>query len=591
MFDCEVYPNYFLLAVRNIENGATAYHELRGRDRKFGRQQVYNIQKLFNERYTIGFNSRKYDLPIISTAVNAATPAELHQLSSMIISGHNILYKGLPRSIDLINVASTGSWISLKAYGAKLHTKTLQELLYNPNQDLTDEQIEELTKYCVNDLILTEELYRAIEHKVELRVAMGENYTTDIKSKSDAQIAEVHIHDSLRRHSPEVNLTPMEVSPNSKLTYKPPDFIYFNSPGLVKTFDDIKNLRFELNDNGSVKKPKEMGNIKVGTVTCKLGVGGMHTDEKSLTVIPGKDERLMSIDVTSYYPAIMINSKLYPKNIGPYFCEAYKKVVDERLNAKKNKDFDKSEFLKIVVNGTFGKFASKYSCLYSPGLLLYVTLTGQLCLLMLIEAIESWDGMRVISANTDGVVALVKNDFMYDFNAICKSWQLRTGFNLEEEEYKAIYMYNVNNYFAVGKGKGKDKSKGAFVRGAVRGNVVKNPQAEICFIAAEEYLKHGTDIYETILKCKDVRRFVHTRSVTKGGMYRDKYLGKVVRWIYVKNGDKIFYKVNGNKVPRSDGCRPMMRLPDTFPDDIDYPRYFGDTVKVINSVGSFLGGI
>ena len=35
--------------------------------------------------------------------------------------------------------------------------------------------------------------------------------------------------------------------------------------------------------------------------------------------------------------------------------------------------------LKIVVNGSFGKFGSRYSILYSPDLMLQVTITGQLC--------------------------------------------------------------------------------------------------------------------------------------------------------------------------------------------------------------------
>ena len=59
--------------------------------------------------------------------------------------------------------------------------------------------------------------------------------------------------------------------------------------------------------------------------------------------------------------------------------------------------------LKVTVNGSFGKFGSPYSVLYSPDLLVQVTVTGQLSLLMLIQWMES-QGISVVSANTDGVV-------------------------------------------------------------------------------------------------------------------------------------------------------------------------------------------
>lgn len=59
---------------------------------------------------------------------------------------------------------------------------------------------------------------------------------------------------------------------------------------------------------------------------------------------------------------------------------------------------------KIVLNGTFGKLGSKYSFLYSPNLMIQVTITGQLALLMLIEALEA-AGISVVSANTDGIVS------------------------------------------------------------------------------------------------------------------------------------------------------------------------------------------
>ena len=80
----------------------------------------------------------------------------------------------------------------------------------------------------------------------------------------------------------------------------------------------------------------------------------------------------------------------------------YEKIYTERLAAKASGDKTTSETLKISLNGTFGKLASRYSVLYSPDLMLAVTLTGQLTLLMLIERLEKL-GVETLSANTDGI--------------------------------------------------------------------------------------------------------------------------------------------------------------------------------------------
>src|SRR5205823_3617569 len=101
-------------------------------------------------------------------------------------------------------------------------------------------------------------------------------------------------------------------------------------------------------------------------------------------------------DVASYYPRIITTLGLYPQSMGPAFLEAYNKIIDVRLHAKKNKIFSRDKGLKIVINGTSGKFSDYWSALYAPDLTIQVTVTGQLALLMLIEMMEL-AGIDVIS--------------------------------------------------------------------------------------------------------------------------------------------------------------------------------------------------
>ena len=78
--------------------------------------------------------------------------------------------------------------------------------------------------------------------------------------------------------------------------------------------------------------------------------------------------------------------------------------------------------------------------------------------------------------------------------------------------------------------------------------------------------------------------FLRVRSVTGGAVWRGEYLGRVVRWVYTKDGDVITYKKNGNKVPLSDGATPVMTLSD-MPTDIDYRRYIDDAKTILDDLG------
>ena len=61
------------------------------------------------------------------------------------------------------------------------------------------------------------------------------------------------------------------------------------------------------------------------------------------------------------------------------------------------------ECLEAGAQQHFGKYGDAFSTLFDPGAMLAVTLSGQLMLIDLIERLTE-AGIRVISANTDGLV-------------------------------------------------------------------------------------------------------------------------------------------------------------------------------------------
>lgn len=236
---------------------------------------------------------------------------------------------------------------------------------------------------------------------------------------------------------------------------------------------------------------------------------------------------------------------------------------------------------KIQINGSFGKFGSPYSALYSPTLLIQTTITGQLSLLMLIEALES-EGIRVVSANTDGIVIRCPRVLIPMMEFIVWEWEHLTGFETEATNYRALYSRDVNNYIAI-KPDDSFKLKGVFAPAGLQ----KNPTNEICTGAVVKYLIDGTPVEDSIRGCQDITKFVTIRTVKGGAVKGDEYLGKAVRWYYATGETgTINYKLNGYTVARSEGARPLMDMPDTIPDDLDYDWYIREAHDHLASIGA-----
>lgn len=584
--DVECYHDYFLVSFANDTLSKTAKFELYdGQPLNTNR-----LSKLMTDACTVSFNGLSYDLPMIAAAIKGYNNKQLKKLSDEIITSgksHWHICREISLSvpkwdhIDIINVAPGQA--SLKIYGGRLHTHQMQDLPYAPDETIDADKRAMLRKYCDNDLKQTIELYQSLEKQIDLRVAMGEQYGVDLRSKSDAQIAESVLHSELTDNG--VNVKKNVIKAGAKFKYKAPSFIQFDTDVLKQAFNAVKRATFEEQPSGAVKLPDVINKaIKFNDASYKFGIGGLHSQEKKQAIICRDDELLYEADFASFYPFIILGEKFYPKHLTPKFLDTYGDIVKRRIEAKRSGDKVTADSLKITINGSFGKLGSKYSFLYSPDLLIQTTITGQLCLLMLIERVTA-TGAKVISANTDGIVIYSKKRQYDAISQILFEFELISGYTLEETFYKAIYSRDVNNYVAI-KRDGGVKGKGMFAEP----NIMKNPTNEICVIAVKRYLETGETIEQTITDCDDIRKFVSIRNVTGGAIWRGQYLGKAVRFYYAVDGESIHYKKNGNKVPKSDGAKPLMTLPGDpyfMPDDLNYEVYINESKQMLNDLGVY----
>lgn len=613
LFDVECYRNFFLIVFRRISDGKVVIFEKSERSTIDWRRVV----RIMRNNTIVGFNSQSYDVPMIFFAATGKTNEQLKVASDQIIKrqvkyweAEKFLKISIPY-LDHIDLWDTNPSVmmGLKTLCGRLHGKRLQDLPYDPDVELTVEMMDDVIDYCANgDIPATGLLFDSLKEMLEMRVAIGATIDVDLRSKSDQQIGETVIKHRIRAMTGE-SVKRLDEFEDS-FGYKPPSWLKFETKQLQDLLALVSRTRFEVGADAKPKFPPEFEGLQItiGPSTYTIGIGGLHSNEKRRALVSDDETVLIDADVASQYPRIIMKLGLYPKAVGPAFCPVYGAIMKDRLAAKEIGDRVREVGGKYALVGVYGKLGSPYSFLYAPHLMLAVTLTGQLSSLMLIEQAHA-RGVEVVSANTDGVVFRCPRAWFAGIGKekhnkakllggklkeITDTWESQTDLVLEFTEYKAIYSRDVNCYIAV-KEDGTAKRKGPIAnpwgKGDLYEQMKKNPQMNICSDAVTNYLTKGEPIENTIRSNRDITGFVTLIRVNGGGTWKGKYLGKVVRYIWSTNGAPILYKEahattgNHKKVSRSDGCRPVMDLPDSFPEDIDYAKYIAEAHSILESIG------
>lgn len=336
--DVECYKDYFLFCAKNSKSGKITKIPMHA-DCELNKKLLGEILKV----ELISFNGNKYDLPIISGALAGWDCQKLHDLSNQIILSDKPTYQILKdkdltvknyNHIDLIEVAIGVA--SLKIYGGRLHTQKMQDLPIDPQSSISPEQREILELYCQNDLELTELLYNKLLPQINLRREMKATYGMDLRSKSDAQIAETVIKSELNAITNDT-YSPKDYAEGFVFNYKDPLIISFKNPELINIYNSLLEQEFTLSAKGSVQMPTWLARqkLKIGNTIYKMGIGGLHSCEKSQLVKASSAYLISDFDVTSFYPSIILQQELYPENMGREFLTLYKSIVERRVFAKK----------------------------------------------------------------------------------------------------------------------------------------------------------------------------------------------------------------------------------------------------------------
>ena len=217
--------------------------------------------------------------------------------------------------------------------------------------------------------------------------------------------------------------------------------------------------------------------LTIGDTIYSMGTGGLHSQDIPMEiwstsdygchgVIPcpspyGELQKaepftLVHWDINSMYPSIMSSYWIYPEHmIKSVFVGLITWMKDTRVTVKHSLEeiIDGvprevlALVLKIVINSIYGKLGFEKGDLYDRLAVLKVTINGQLLILMLIEELVQ-NNIKVVSANTDGLMVKIKDSQWDTFNEIASRWEQRSKLKADADIVHCLIARDVNNYIA-----------------------------------------------------------------------------------------------------------------------------------------------
>jgi hypothetical protein len=525
------------------------------------------------EHYWVGYNNLRFDAQVVEWVLR--NYEEWHEASGLFIAGkiaqkaadviHDANFEVFPefredqlsfKQIDLFKVNhydNKNRMVSLKRLEFEMDLENIEEMpIHHTKTNMTKEEITLTMDYCRNDVHATYEFYKITtgncdhplykgNNQIELRQDIEEEFGIPCLNYSDSKIGD----EMIKKYYCEQKGIKLTELPKKGFFRKEirvknciADYVEFKTPQLKLFLKKMKGTVLGLQDDF-----KE--HITFYDNVYSFMKGGLHTENKPEIFEADENYEIIDWDVSSYYPAIIINSKRYPSHLGKEFLLGYKQMFERRLELKPQAKKDKRikgivGALKLAVNSVYGKSSDMQSWIYDRQLTMFTTITGELSLFMLIEAYEL-EGIHVISANTDGVTIRIKKTDIDKMHAINAWWSKLTQYELERTDYTKIIFSTVNDYLAI-KPDGEIKKKGDFLTDF---ELHKNKSARVVPLALEQYFINGTPIAEYIIGHGNIYDFAMRQRATRDFHFEGKsdrgttVYNKLIRYYVSKTGEKL----------------------------------------------------
>ena len=287
----------------------------------------------------VGYNSTRYDQFILKGILCGFNPKKVNDF--IIEKGNSgwqfssLFYKIPLLSYDVM--LSTYSLKQLEGFmGNKIKETSVDFLL---DRKLTDKEVSETVEYCKHDVYNTMEVFMRTLNEFNAVLDLIKTFNLPISyiSKTKAQLSAIILGCNKQNWNDEFDIFTVDTLDIGKYKAVRDWFLNKENHDYTKSFD-----------------------FDIAGVPHKFGWGGVHGAKEKYH----SKGLIVHIDVTSYYPTLMIEYGLLTRNCSN--PEKYKDIYNTRVALKKAGKKKEQAPYKIVLNGTYGICKDKLSLAYDP---------------------------------------------------------------------------------------------------------------------------------------------------------------------------------------------------------------------------------
>ena len=337
--------------------------------------------------YFVGYNNLRFDAQVVEWIIrnydnwhekdNLEITAMIAQKAQDVI--HDANFEVFPeyreedlsfKQLDLFKIwhfDNKNRKISLKRLEFEMDLENIEEMpIHHTKVDMTKEDIEITRDYCKNDVHATYEFYNITigdtenglykdNDQIGLRLDIQKEFNIPCLNYSDSKIGD----EMIKKYYCEEKGIQYKDLPKKGFFRKQikvknciAKYVKFNTPELKEFLDRMKKHTLRLQDDFK-EHIHFYGNV------YSFMKGGLHTENKPEIFEADEEYEIIDWDVSSYYPAIIINNGKYPQHLNKGFLNGYKRMFERRLELKPQAKTDKRiagivDALKLSVNSVYG---------------------------------------------------------------------------------------------------------------------------------------------------------------------------------------------------------------------------------------------
>lgn len=503
-YDFEVFRYDWLVVFKENDNFIVIKNDIK---------ELKDFIKKKEKSILIGFNNYHYDDIILAGLLVDRNP---YELSKEIMKNNNPKLRLNMITLDVMQELPLG--VGLKSSQGNMGESIVETPIdFNLNRKLTETEINNVVKYCKNDVNSTIELFnkRADYFQAKFEIVNEFNLPIQNVKKTRAVL------------SSKVLKCQKVAIPNDRLYIDYAEPLNWNIiPKEIKDF--FKQCEYDYKCGGDYKEIESRKlKIDIAGVPHIYGFGGLHGAIEKYNA----SGNFLHIDVSSFYPSLIIAYNFMSRaSTEP---EMFAKLRKTRYMYKAKKD-PRQGIYKILINATFGAMKSEFNMLYDPKQANNICINGQLILTQLILELSPY--CQLIQSNTDGIIVKY-NDNYDEIVKKVNDFGKRFSLTFDIDKINKIVQRDVNNY-AIQFEDGHIEAKGRFAK-FESGNFMQN-SLTIIDKALVNYYIYNIPIHQTVIDCYKNNELVPFQIICK--------MGSTYDGMYYEYDDKLIETQKVNRV-------------------------------------------